>query len=151
MAAGNHAGGNFSGCDKRAEGVDSPVRFVLIGPDFRDSSECAAASVVEKDFGFPEVNPNRAKSFGYLRTIADITSKIQRRGSALPYFVGEHLKKVRFAREHGDGVGRSEAAGQCSAESGTNPSNDRNRFVRLVIHNTPLCPAGKRRRPTCIL
>jgi hypothetical protein len=50
MSARNHCGRDFFGRDKRPEGVDPPVRFVLIGRDFCDTSEGTAAGVVKEHF-----------------------------------------------------------------------------------------------------
>jgi len=50
MSARNHCGRDFFGRDKRPEGVDPPVRFVLIGSDFCDTSEGTAAGVVKEHF-----------------------------------------------------------------------------------------------------
>jgi hypothetical protein len=57
-----------------------------------------------------EIVANGAKRFSYLRLIADITTEIEHGGPALPDVAGECVQIVRFAREHGDGVGRSEAS-----------------------------------------
>src|SRR6267378_137451 len=73
----NHSGRNFLGCDKRPEGVDPPVCFVLIGRDFRDSSEGAAAGIVKEHVRLAEILADGAKRFGYLRVIADIATEIE--------------------------------------------------------------------------
>ena len=54
-------------------------------------------------------------------------------GSALPDLAGECFEIVRFAREHGDSIGRSEASDECRAESWTDSGNDRDRLLRLII------------------
>src|ERR1700683_1740496 len=131
----NHCGRDFLGCDKRPEGVDPPVCFVLIGRDLRDISEAAAARVVEEHFRLAEVLANGAKRFGDLLAVAYIATEIQHARAALPDLAGECFQIVRLAREHRDGVGRSEATGQCGAEARTNSSYDRDRFARLTIHN----------------
>jgi hypothetical protein len=74
-----------------------------------------------------------------LRVIADIASEIEHSGPALPDLAGECFQIVRFAREHGDSVGRSEASDERSAESWTNSGNDRDRLLRLIIHLHLLC------------
>src|ERR1700730_4678522 len=128
-AARNHARRDFLGRDKRSEGVDSPVCFVIIGRYLRNRSESATAGIVEEHFRFAEVAANFAKRFGYLRAIADIATEIQHSGSASPDLAGECFQIVRVAREKGYSVARGEAPDERGAESRTNSGNDSNLFV----------------------
>ena len=61
--------------------------------------------------------------------IADIATEIENRGPALPDLAGECLQIVRFARENGDSVGRSEATDECGAESWSYAKNRGDLFV----------------------
>jgi len=103
------------------------------------SSEGATAGIVKEHFGLAEIRANGAKRFGYLRAIADIATEIEHSSPALPNLAGDCFQIVRFAREHGDSVGRSEASDEGSAESWTNSGNDRHRLLRLIIHLPLLC------------
>jgi hypothetical protein len=103
------------GGDKRPEGVDPPVGLVLLGRDLRDRAEGAAAGIVEQHGGVAEVPANGPKRCSDLSAIADITTESQHSGPALSDLAGEGLQILRFPREHGDRIGRSEAADERSS------------------------------------